>query len=89
MEAGDPGAMYNLGCDYYVGKLGSPQDYEKALELWHRAGELGYTQAYTNIGSSYNNGRGVEVDKKKARYYYKQAAMGGDPVPGAIWAFRI
>jgi len=69
VEAGDPGAMYNLGCDYYVGKLGSPQNYEKALELWHRAAKLGYAKAYTNIGSSYNNGRGVEQDKKKGRHY--------------------
>ena len=57
---------------------GYTQDYKKALELWHQAGELGYANAYNNIGYCYNSGRGVEVDKGKAKQYYELAAMGGD-----------
>ena len=49
----------------------------KALELWHRAGELGSARSYFNIGIAYDNGRGVEVDKKKARHYFELAAMQG------------
>ena len=77
-EAGDVRAMYILGCFYSKGRYGLPQDYEKALELWHQAGELGCADAYCNIGYAYRNGRGVEIDKKKASHYYELAAMGGD-----------
>ena len=56
---------------------GLPQDHAKALELWHRAGELGKAASYFNIGCAYDNGEGVERDEKKATYYYELAAMGG------------
>jgi len=78
VEAGDPTAIYNLGCDYRLGERGFIKDYAKALELYHRAAELGYAGAYTNIGYAYDYGQGVEVDKKKAKHYYELAAMKGD-----------
>ena len=78
VKLNDPIAIYNLGMYYQDGVNGFPQDYDKALELFLRAGELGYSQAYGNIGNSYNNGRGVEVDETKARYYYGLSAMMGD-----------
>ena len=40
VEKDDPIAMYNVGCCYRNGDLGLPQDYTKALELYHRAGRL-------------------------------------------------
>ena len=55
-----------------------PQDYEKALELWHRAGELGYAKAYNNIGNAYFHGSGVERDVRKATHYGELGAVGGD-----------
>ena len=78
MEVGDPFAIFNLGCYYREGMYGYPQDYTKALELWHQAGELGYAKAYGSIGYCYSNGEGVELDKKKAKYYYELAAMMGN-----------
>jgi len=78
IEAGDPIAMQSMGCVYRDGGFGLPQDYTKALELFHRAGELGHAEAYNNIGYLYDNGRGVEVDKKKANYYFELGAMRGD-----------
>jgi len=78
VEANDPIAIYNLGCDYREGTNGYPQDYTKAFEYWHRAGELGHSMAYCNIGYAYNNGEGVGVDYKKATHYYEVAAMMGD-----------
>jgi len=77
LEADDPIAILNLGCYYEQGANGYPQDYTKALELYHRAAELGYAGAYTNIGYSYSIGLGVEVDEKKATHYYELAAIGG------------
>ena len=76
VEANDASAIYNLGCNYYDGKYGMPQDYGKANKLWLRAGELGYTTAYFSVGNIYDNGDGVERDMKKAKYYGLAAMMG-------------
>ena len=78
MELNDPIAIYNIGCFYNLGQYGLPQNYTKALELWHQAGELGFAVAYSCIGNAYNNGRGVIADEKKALHYWKLAALGGD-----------
>ena len=77
MEKDDPIAIGKIGSYYRKGENGYPQDYRKALELWYRAGELGYTRAYCSIGYAYENGKGVEVDKEKAKHYYELAATGG------------
>ena len=78
VEAEDPIAIHNLGIHYRVGEHGFPQDMDKALELWHRAADLGYAEAYGSIGYAYYWGEGVEVDMKKALHYYKLAAIRGD-----------
>ena len=78
VEKDDPIAIYNQGVSYAKGSHGFPQDYKKALELWHRAAELGFTRAFCNIGCAYEYGRGVEVDKKKALHYTELGAMVGD-----------
>jgi len=77
LELDDPIAIYNLGIYYQDGSYGFPQDYTKALELWHQAGELGYADAFLNIGYAYQYGRGVEIDKKKANHYWELASMKG------------
>lgn len=76
--AGDANAISNLGFYYANGDLGLPQDWKKALELWHRAAELGHAKSYFNIGVTYYSGESVEVDMKKAEHYYELAAMKGD-----------
>ena len=61
VKLNDAYATYDLGCCYRDGDDGYPQDYDKALELFHRSGELGYAKAYNDIGYAYsNNGEGVE-----------------------------
>ena len=80
VEVGDAQAMYELGCLYGNGMHGLPQNRDKALELYHRAGELGHSESYCNIGYIYSRGQGVEIDEKKARHYYELAAIGGDVV---------
>ena len=54
-----------------------PRDMSKAAELWLKAGELGCAEAYCNVGNAYDNGMGVDRDKKKAKHCYEQAAMMG------------
>ena len=80
VEVGDATAMTSLGLCYDNGGCGLRRDRAKALELWHKAGELGCAAAYYNIGNAYYNGRGVERDKKKVAHYYELAAMGGDEI---------
>jgi len=77
-EINDAIAIYNTGNYYRDGRNGYPKDYSKALELWHRAADLGYADSYNNIGMAYYKGRGVEIDKKKANHYFELAAMGGE-----------
>ena len=78
MEVNDADAINTTGCNYRDGRYGITQDYDKALELFHRAADLGYAEAYLNIGYAYINGDGVEVDEKKAIHYFELGAMGGD-----------
>ena len=79
VDASDPKAIYNLGVCFSEGSRGFPQEYTKALELHHRAVELGCVDAYGNIALAYCNGIGVEVNMEKARHYYELGSMKGDP----------
>ena len=74
----DANAINQLGCCYNEALRGFPQNYEKAMELWLRAGELGCATAYNYIAVAYHDGEGVERDMRKAKYYYELGAMGGD-----------
>ena len=78
IELNDAVAFYTHGGHYSNGQFGLPQNYAKAIEHWRRAGELGKADAYNKIGYTYEFGNGVEMDKKKAMYYFELAAMGGD-----------
>jgi len=78
MQAHDPIAIFNVGVYYRDGIRGFPQDHTKALELWHRAAELGHVMAFCRIGYAYDTGDGVEVDKKKAIHCWELAAIRGD-----------
>ena len=76
-EANDAVAIFNQGNYYRDGRNGYPQDADKAFEFYHRAAELGCSEAYCNIGVFYYYGGSVEVDLKKAVHYYELAAIGG------------
>ena len=78
VELGDAEAIFTLGNYYREGEYGFPQDYTKAFELFVQAGDLGHSNAYCCVGCAYDNGNGVEIDKKKADHYFKLAAVGGD-----------
>ena len=78
MEKGNAKAFHQLAGYYAGGINGLPQDLAKANELCLRAGELGYADGYYNLGISYANGMGVDIDKKKAEHYYELAAINGN-----------
>eukprot|EP00956_Cyclotella_meneghiniana_P017734 scaffold29167_cov26-Cyclotella_meneghiniana.AAC.2 len=73
----DANAMNCLGSNYSSGANGFDIDHSKAAELFQRASELGCANAHFNLGNAYSNGKGVQVDKKKALHHYQSAAMMG------------
>ena len=70
--------MYNLGCYYNHGEYGLPQDNYNAMELWERAGEIGLSEAYHNVGVAYTSWQFVERDMENAKCYFELAAIGRD-----------
>jgi len=78
MDKDNAEAFASLGGCYGRGIIGLEQDYQKARELFLKAGELGCSDGYYNVGYYYEDGVGVEVDKKKAKHYYELAAIGGN-----------
>ena len=77
IELNDAHAIFSVGSYNMLGSHGFSRNLTRGLKLWHQAGELGYANAYYTIGLSYQCGRGVERDEKKALHYYELAAMGG------------
>jgi len=76
-EGDDAVAIHLLGSSYFGGRDGLPQDVDKGMKLWLRAGELGYAVSYYNIAKAYHGGNGVERDMEKAKHYYELGAMRG------------
>ena len=73
MEVGDEHAFYMMGGFYKKGAYGLPQNSDKAIEFWGKAGKKGCA----NLGNDYDYGNGVERDTKMAKHYYELAAMEG------------
>jgi TPR repeat protein len=77
VDANDAYALKYLGSKYAAGSRGLRQDWNKALELWARAAELGSSEAHNAIGDAYLQGLGVEIDRKKATHHFEIAASLG------------
>ena len=75
----NPNALRQLGRFYEEGKYGGDQSYEKAAAFYRRAADLGHVLAMYNLGSMYDLGRGVRLDKKRANEYFRMAADRGLP----------
>lgn len=80
-------AMNRLGLVYHDSRFGL-RDYEKALEWYMKAVELGNGAAATNIGNLYMDGEGVEKDQKAAIAWYEKAAQMGDSGPLASCYYK-
>jgi TPR repeat protein len=76
VEASDAGAMCQLGNCYYHGQFSLSQDREKAMELYARAAELGYSKAHLALGNAYDEGG----DLKKEKFHLEAAAMAGHEI---------
>lgn len=47
---------------------------EKAMALFHQAGDAGYYGGYQAVGTKYFLGHDIPLDFEKAKFYYKKAA---------------
>jgi TPR repeat protein len=73
-EANDPGAMCLMGNHYEFGLRGLQQDHTKAMELYARSADLGYSEAHYQLGVLYRKGGYL----KKAKFHFETAAMAGN-----------
>jgi TPR repeat protein len=76
VEANDPASIYMLAGCYQWGKAGFSQDHARAIELYVRAADLGYSTAHNNLGVIYEGAGNL----KKAKFHFEAAAMAGDEV---------
>lgn len=74
VEANDDIALRQLGT-----QLNIQGDYVGAVENWKKAAAMGNNRAHYELSVMYQDGRGVEQDKKKQRYHMEVAAIGGNP----------
>jgi uncharacterized protein len=76
-EQGNAVAQYSLGVMYFGGQ-GVPQDDDKALAWWRKAGKQGNALAQGNLGKMYAMGRGVPQDYAQALAWYGKSADQGN-----------
>jgi len=78
VKKNNPRAMEILARYHAFGEMGFRVDYAKSNELLLKAGELGCSEAYYNLGNSHYYGNGVERNVKKGKKYWELAAIGGN-----------
>ena len=76
VEANDPASICLLAGIYHQGFHGIQQDYAKAIELFTKSAELGFSEAHCQLGSIYCEGGNL----KKAKFHYQAAAMAGHEI---------
>jgi TPR repeat protein len=76
VEANDPTSICILAGYYLRGLRGVEQDHAKAIELFTRAADLGFSKAHSHLAGIYHEGG----DLKKAKFHYEAAAMAGHEV---------
>jgi TPR repeat protein len=76
-DAGNAGAMSNLGSLYVTGK-GVAKDEAEALRWFRKAADAGNAGAMSNLGSLYVTGKGVAKDEAEALRWFRKAAEAGD-----------
>lgn len=78
-EAGDAGAAFRLGEEYFDAKI-VERDVPKALQYLMMGAEGGDPRAQMDLASMYDNGWGVPKSIDETARWYQAAAVQGDPV---------
>jgi TPR repeat protein len=73
VAANDPASIFVLASYHEHGSGGLQQDWTKAMELYTRAADLGFSSAHSYLGNIYHEGG----ELKKAKFHYETAAMAG------------
>jgi hypothetical protein len=68
-----PASICMLANSYQHGLNGLQQDQTRAMELYARAVDLGFSKAHNNLAGIYHEGG----DMKKAKFHFEAAAMAG------------
>jgi TPR repeat protein len=76
-NAGDAGAMVNLGFAYERGN-GVPQDLAEARKWYEKAATAGNAYGMRNLGILYRDGSGVAKDSAQARKWFEKAVAAGN-----------
>eukprot|EP00984_Skeletonema_dohrnii_P002608 scaffold912_cov121-Skeletonema_dohrnii-CCMP3373.AAC.9 len=72
IEANDPVALRREGVvQYHKG------DYSSAFQYFTKAAELGNVEAHYRVAVLYDEGHGVEKERRKEIYHLEEAAIGG------------
>ena len=77
VKVNDPAALFEMAI-----RRNKEGDYNKAVEYFKEAAELGNADAHNELGNRYcigGEGDGVEEDYEKAIRHWEKAAIGGHP----------
>ena len=74
---GDPDAMYRLAMISKEGGGGEPMDYPKMIEFLTAAAAKGHVEAQYQLGYCLENGVGVPINVRQAKFWYDKAAEQG------------
>lgn len=79
VDAKYPEALNEMGCNYANGDMVG-KDVEKAKQLFHEAGSLGFGEAYNNLGYLYSNKDCIKKPNWEiAAGYFRQGAEMNNP----------
>lgn len=73
-DRGDVMSMFNIGCIYDDGLIGT---YEEAIQWYEKAAAKGSVSALHNLGFCYQRGHGVQTNYAKAVEYYQKSSKKG------------
>jgi TPR repeat protein len=73
VDVNDAASICLLATYYFGGVNSCPLDRTKAMELYTRAADLGYSKAHAHLGITYYDGG----DLTKAKFHFQAAAMAG------------
>lgn len=74
----DSETLFQLGENYWEGKNGVAQNYEKAVECYTKAADAGHVGAIYSLGYCYANGMGINQDLEAADKLLSYAADQGN-----------
>jgi tetratricopeptide (TPR) repeat protein len=74
VKVNDPAAIKQIGLLSY-----DERDYDRAIEYFRKAAELGDAASHNSLGTMYLYGQGVEKDLERGFSHLEKAAIGGHP----------